>query len=282
MVKNAFLISTSGRINKKNLSFAKKRLKNLGFKTFYRKDILSKHLSYAGDYRRRSQEINEAYSSSSRIIFAVLGGAGAIHLLSCLDYNLIKKSKKVLVGFSDVTILLNSIYQNTGARCLHGPNIGKSHKFDKKTVNCLIDVMNKKNYRVVFKEKDIFCEGKVKAPIVGGNLELLGRSLGTPFEINTNGKILFLEDYDMKSWRVFDILWQLKLSGKFKKVKGILLGNFTECGKEINEYLKEFFRDFKCPVVMNQPFGHEEPNLTIPIGENCIINTEKKFWGIKF
>lgn len=281
-MKKAFLISPSGIGDKKNLNFAKKRLADLGFEAFYRQDILSKHLSYAGDFKRRAKEINEAYSSDAEIIFAMIGGMGAIHILPYINYKKIKKSKKILVGLSDVTILLNSIYQKTDARCLHGPNIGKTHLFDKKTKDCLIDVINKKNYKVIFQEKDVFHQGKTEAQIVGGNVELLGRSLGTKFEVCTKGKIIFLEDYDMKSWRIFDILWQLKLAGKFRDIKGIILGYFVDCGKDINLYLKEFFKDFRCPILINQPIGHSEPNLTIPLGEKCVIDTEKKFWGIYF
>ncbi len=86
----------------------------------------------------------------------------------------------------------------------------------------------------------------------------------------------------MKSWRIFDILWQLKLAGKFEDVKGIILGNFIKCGDDIGIYIREFFKDFKCPVIINQSIGHGEPNLAIPIGEECIIDTYNKYWGIIF
>ncbi len=281
-MKKAFLVATSGSISKKNLNFAKRKLRDFGFVEDHRQDILSEYLFYAGNYKRRAQELNEAYKSFAEVIFSVRGGGGAVHLLPFLDYNEIKNSRKILVGSSDVTILLNTLFQKTKARCLHGPNIGKTKGFHNKTINCLLNAINKKNYCVLFKDKDVLCKGLAKAPIVGGNLELLGRSLGTSFEIKTSGKIVFLEDYSMKSWRVFDILWQLKLAGKFDNVKGIILGYFTKCGKDIYKYLFEFFKDFKGPVVFHQPIGHEEPNLTIPLGEICTIDTEKGYWRITF
>jgi len=282
LYEKAFLIAPSGFINKNNLILAEKRLKVIKFqKIYYRKDILSHYLEYAGYYKRRAEEINEAYSSSADVIFAVIGGMGAIHTLPFLDYELINNSNKTLVGSSDVTILLNTIHQRTNARCIHGPNIGKNISLSKKSMISLINVLNKKSFIVNINEKDIFKFGNAEGIIVGGNLELLGRSLGTEFEINTDNKILFLEEYDMKSWRVFDILWQLKLAGKFDKVKGIILGYFTKCGNDISKYLIEFFKEFSYPLIINQPIGHSEPNLAIPVGEYCLINAQDKYWKIE-
>ena len=281
-MRKASLVAPSRKITKRNLNFAKKRLKCLGFSNHFQENILSEYFYYAGSPKKRAQELNEAYNSSTEVIFSVLGGAGAVHVLPYLDYNSIKKSNKILVGFSDITLLLSVIYQKTKKRCLHGPNLGNPKRFYVKTLKYLLKAINKQDYKILFKDKDILCEGKAKAPIIGGNLELLGRSLGTSFEIKTSGKVLFLEEYDMKSWRIFDILWQLKLAGKFDDIRGIILGYFTKCGKKIDNYLIEFFKDFKCPVIMNQPIGHEEPNLTIPLGETCIIDTGRKYWGICF
>jgi len=281
--KQVFLIAPSGNIEKKNLELSKKVLNEMGFKEIlYRKDILSEFLGYAGNYQRRAREINEAYKSSAKIIFTVIGGMGAIHLLPYIDYELIKRKDKIIVGFSDVTLLLNAIHQKTGKRCLHGPNIGKDQKFDRKTIDCLVDVINKRSYRVRFKSQDILVRGCSRAKIIGGNIELLGRSLGTKYEINTKNKIIFLEDYDMKSWRIYDILTQLKFAGKFNNIKGVILGHFEKCGENIDDYLIDFFKNFRVPVIMNQPIGHREPNLTIPLNEQCLINTDKGYWRISF
>ncbi|MEX0920310.1 MAG: LD-carboxypeptidase [Candidatus Pacearchaeota archaeon] len=281
--KRVFLVASSGNIDKSDLNRAKRRLNKLDFEEIlHREDILDKHLSYAGNFLRRADELNDAYRVEDSLISSVKGGMGAIHLLPYLDYSLIKRSKNIFLGYSDVTLLLNSIYQRTGSRCLHGPNTGNKKEFDMKTINCLKDVIAKRNYRVTFNEADTLVKGAASSKIVGGNVELLGRSLGTMFEIDTKDKVVFLEDYKMRSWRVYDILCQLKLAGKFDHVRGVILGYFTECGEDIDTYLRDFFKNFKCPVVMNQPIGHSEPNLTIPIGETCVIDTEKGYWGIRF
>jgi len=283
-MNSAFLISPSGYTDKTKLEISLDTLKKMGFQVKYLKGINEKFHYYAGDFKRRYKEINYAYKDkSSNIIFCTRGGMGAIHTLPFLDYRFIKKSQKILVGLSDITILLNTIYQKTGNRCLHGPNIGKPFdQFHKKTISCLFNVINKKGYAVKFKKEDILNEGKAKGEIIGGNISLLERSLGTPYEINTKHKILFLEEYEMKDRLVYDILWQLKIAGKFNHVRGIILGYFTNCGEDINSYILDFFKNFNIPIIKNQPFGHEEPNLTIPLGETCLINTKELTWEIRF
>jgi len=283
-MKKAFLISPSGYSGEKKLKNSLNLLKIWGWKVNYLKNITSKYYYYAGDFKRRSKEINLAYSDKeSDVIFCIQGGMGAIQVLDNLNLRKIKKSNKVIIGFSDITILLNTIYQKTGKRCLHGPNLSKEiNKFNKKTISCLFDVLNKRSYTVRFKEKDILKKGHAKGKIIGGNLSLLERSLGTKYEIITKNKILFLEEHDTRDRLVLDILWQLKLAGKFKDIKGIILGYFTKCGKNIEPYLMDFFKDFSCPIIKNQPIGHKEPNLTIPLGEKCILDTKKKEWRIIF
>ena len=171
-------------------------------------------------------------------------------------------------------------------RCIHGPNIGNKlldeTKNRRKSLEYLKKAVNKENYRIKVNKKHILVNGYVEAPIYGGNLSLMVRTLGTPYEINTNNKILFIEQNIYTSRMIFDHLWQMKLAGKFDKVKGIILGNFRKAGKDINEYLIEFFKEFKIPIIYNQKIGHIHPNISIPLGEKCIINTEKKCWEINF
>lgn len=284
MYKSAFLIAPSFYCEQEDLDFAEDFLRRLGFKSKRSLDILSKHGCYAGDFKRRWMEIDSAYKDKdSKYIFTVNGGAGAVQVIDSLDYPMIKKSGKVLVGFSDITILLNSIYKKTNARCIHGPNLNKRFgEFHRKTILSLIDALDKRKYKIKFLKKDILSEGVSKSKIVGGNLNLIERSLGTDFEIDTKGKIIFLEDVRIKEGYILDMLWQLKLAGKFEDVNGVILGSFKDCGDNVGFYLREFFKNFKCPVILNQPIGHVEPNISIPLGETCIINTKKLFWEIKF
>jgi muramoyltetrapeptide carboxypeptidase len=283
-MKKAFLISPSGYSGKHILNNSISSLKKLGYQAKFNPDILSRYYYYAGDFKRRAKEINDAYNDKeTKLIFTLIGGMGAVHTLPYLDYKKIKSSNKILIGSSDITILLNSINKLTNATCIHGPNFSKPFKkYDPKTISCLMDVLNKKDYQVKINEKDVLVKGLARAKIIGGNLTLLERSLGTAYEIDTNGRILFIEDIKMNEGWVLDILWHLKIAKKFDNIKGIILGYFINCGNNIDKYLVDFFKDFSCPVIINQPIGHSEPNLSIPMGEECIIDTKNNFWRIHF
>ncbi len=284
MNKDGFLIAPSGKCDKKMLEDAKIFLKKIGFESKNRDDVISVYFNYAGDFKRRISEINEAYScKETDYIFCIIGGTGAVQVINGIDYKKIKGENKTIIGSSDITIILNSIYKKTKKRCVHGPNLNQPfEEFHGKTISSLLDVLNKKNYGVLFKEENIIKKGWCNAKIIGGNLELLVRSLGTEFEVNTDNRVLFLEDVRLKEGYLLDFLWQLKLAKKFKKVRGIILGYFLNCGNNTDKILIDFFKGFNVPVIYNQPIGHKEPNISIPLGEKCLINTEKRLWKISF
>ena len=178
-----------------------------------------------------------------------------------------------------MTILLNYLYQRIGKIVYHGPTFQKDFKKDK-TIDVMISLINKKLLNFFLKKEDILVEGKSKAPIVGGNIALLIRSLKTKYEIKTRNRVLFLEAWQKDPAWIFDSLWQLKQAKKFDKCRGVILGNFKECGDSL-PYLIAFFKNFKIPVILNQKFGHDFPNYTIPIGGICEINTQKQLLKIK-
>jgi muramoyltetrapeptide carboxypeptidase len=284
-MEDVFLIAPSRKCDKILLDRSVKVLQEMGFEPKYREDIISEFLGYyAGTPNRRALELNEALlDKGSSIVFCVRGGMGAVHILDKLDYEKISKVKKVFVGYSDITILLNVLYSRSNVRCFHGLNASMSFEdYHPLTISTFFDAYNKKDYSVFFYEEDILVEGIAEAEIIGGNLSLLGRTLGTPYEFDSKDKILFLEQNSYTGRMIYDILWQLKLAGKFDNIKGVILGDFTDGDENIPEYLSEFFRELNCPVIMNQPIGHKEPNVTIPLGENCFIDTSNKKWGIKF
>ena len=287
MKVKGYLIAPSGSITDKKLKTAKENVRKLGFKCKNLKSITQKYLYYAGTPMRRTEEINKALADpDSNMIFPIKGGMGAVHILEGIDYHKVN-SPKTLIGFSDITILLLALYSRTDVRCIHGPNMATKGLFTRgpgmETVRYLQKVLNREDYRIDIKgNESIIVEGYANAEIIGGNTSLIGRTLGTPYEIDTKGKILFFEQLKGESSLMFDILWQLKLAGKFDSVKGVILGDFREASKDIDDYLREFFKDFRIPVIMNQKIGHINPNISIPYGETCVIDTKNKFWEIKF
>lgn len=288
-MEKASLFSSSMKISQQDIEITKENLEILQYTYSLEDSLYDSFLYYAGTPQQRANEINSCFrDKSSNILFGIMGGMGAVHTLEFLDKKVVKSSKKILVGYSDVTILLLTIHKiSKKVRCIHGPNLAQNvlteTKNKKITLRYLKKVLNKQNYKIKVNKKHILIEQEeVKAPIYGGNLSLMVRTLGTPYEINTKGKILFFEQNIYTAQMIFDQFWQLKLAGKLDNIKGVILGNFKRAGKEIDEYLIEFFKEFNIPVIFNQRIGHIHPNISIPLGEMCVLNTQRRFWEIRF
>lgn len=267
-------MTTSSSIEKEEPENAKEFIEKLGFNCRYSDSVLDNHLEFAGTPEERSREFNSAVGSDSDIIWAVRGGYGSVQVLDKVKYDRIKN--KLFIGYSDFSLLLNAVNDRTGLITFHGPMPSKDfEKYHEKTIDMLKKALQFENYSWKIDEENILVSGKAEGEVVGGNLELFVRSLGTEYEYETEGKIIFLEDNKVKGKNIYDMLQQLKLAGKFEDASGIVTGKFTNAGEPI-KYVKDFFKDFKIPVIYDMDFGHKEPNLTFPIGAECVVDTDNR------
>ena len=236
-------------------------------------------------------------------IFCVKGGFSASQLLDKLDYELIKNNPKIFVGYSDVTNLNIVFNQKCNLGTFHGPMVKSNmfSDFNDFTKKSFLDVLNKKKgERWKFKnpmdeksgvEKEIsllykknFENKKINGEIIGGNLSIIVTTLGTDYEIDTKGKIFFIEEIEEEISRIDRMMTHLKYAGKFDDCNGVLFGNFAGCENtygenyELMDLLKNFFKDYEKPVIYGLESGHEKPDLaTIPLGAKCIVEiTEDK------
>jgi len=132
---------------------------------------------------------------------------------------------------------------------------------------------------------DLLCgEGAAEGPLIGGNLSMLSSLMGTPWEPEFDGHILFIEEYAEAPYRIHRMLLQMKLAGKFNRVRGVVLGHLSSCvqrrglGPNVEEAIKDIFSEFNFPVLSGAPFGHELLNLPVPLGVRASI--EKKRFRI--
>ncbi len=247
---------------------AVRNLRGLGLRVDFRKDIVSQHRYLAGSDQRRSQELQRwlADPKIAALLFA-RGGYGTQRLLPKLQ----KVFPKIVVGFSDLTVLLVWLWQRHQLPSLYGPML-TSHLVDKryakKVVRMLQDPAKLRQQRLIAKK--IIRPGRCRGRLVGGCLTLLASLLGTPDEIETNGTILFLEDTDEPPYAVDRLLTQLEQAGKFRKVRGIVLGSFRLKKTAFPSSIEKVFRDrlqhFSGPILWGIRFGHcPKPHL-IPYG----------------
>ena len=261
-------------------------LESKGYKIVYGKSYYSKWYNFGGTDDVRADDINGFFKDKNiKAIFSIRGGYGTIRILDKLDYNLIKENPKIFSGFSDITTLLIAINEKTGLVTYHGPMSSNFKDIPEVTENSFFDAYTKpeKEYNILSYDDDysIVNAGKSEGEITGGNLSLIVASLGTEYEINTDGKILFIEEIGEHTYRVDRMLQQLRLAGKLKNIKGIIIGDFNRVNKEavedmsLDEVFKENFKDLDIPIIEGVNSGHVRPFITIPIGANATIDTSK-------
>ncbi|MDA7026173.1 LD-carboxypeptidase [Bacillus sp. CLL-7-23] len=273
----------------KKLEIGVKYLKELGLHIKMGRAIWKKHGYLAGSDEERLRDLHDMFQDPSvKAVICACGGYGTARIAQQIDYCLIKDNPKIFWGYSDITFLHTAIQQNTGLITFHGPmlssDIGSEdvHPRTKHSFQQLFQKMNL-HYTEEISPLEIVVPGNAKGRLIGGNLALLVTTLGTQFEIDTKGKLFFIEDIDEEPYRIDRMLNQLKLAGKFADAAGILLCDFHNClpkKREESLSLKEIIHDhitpFEKPTLSGFKIGHCSPNIAIPIGAEGVLNTEKK------
>ncbi len=266
------------------------RIEKLGFKTklsldpakYYGK---TDYLFSSDSPERRARALEKLFLDEEvKAIIAARGAYGSMEVLPHFDFKLAKKHPKPLIGFSDTTAFLVALYQLSQVKTVHGPAVSgafanaESNPEHNKSVEMLCTLLTG-DLTNPFKGQKFRSISKVsggKGNLVGGSLTLLCSLLGTPWEVETKGKILFIEESGERPYRVLRMLTQLELANKFKDLAGILLGNFKDCthstGPTVEQVLVSTFSAREFPVLHGLPFGHDSLNLPMPLGVEAEID----------
>jgi len=306
------VLSTSlAVLSKEAISIANKRLEELGLKVSF-----GKHVNEIDDFKSTSiesriEDLHDAFLDKNvKAILTVLGGYNANQLLNYIDWNVIKNNPKIFCGYSDITILNNSIYAKTGLVNYYGPHystFGQKLYFDY-TLDYFKKCMFSEEPYIIkesetwsddewYKEQEkrvlipnegywIINEGSASGIILGGNLGTFSLLQGTQyFPHFSEDTILFLEDDELTNSVIFDrCLQSLIHQPNFNKVKGIIIGRFQKASNINKELLFKVIETKKLkniPVVANVDFGHTSPIFTFPIGGNAKIDIQKEEVEIK-
>lgn len=242
----------------------------------------------AGEEERASEFMSFINDSSVDAIICGRGGYGVMRILDHLDWEAIKQNPKIIMGFSDITALVNPVYSLANIISFHGP-VGYS-SFNKYTTDHVRKLLFNENWdtlEVDFSQGSSIGTAEIaEGELVGGNLKLVVSILGTPFEPDFNNKILFLEDVSEQPYKIDRMLTQLRLAGVFNKVKAVLVGNIGPLDKRygfepygsytIREVFEQLLVPTGLPVLVDLPFGHTRNNLAMPIGAQVSIDPDKK------
>lgn len=267
----------SGEINTNKLEANLNQLLELGFYIKEGRYLRDNNNYLAGSDEHRAKDFMNMFKDKDvNAIICYRGGYGSIRMMKYIDWNVVKCNPKIFCGYSDITILLNYINQVSGLITFHSPMI-ISNLFEPLTKKYFFNTLMypRKTYNIslnCFSSIKIFNRKHIRGELCGGNLSLICSSLGTPYEIDTEDKILLIEDIDEAPYNVDRLLTQLLLSNKLHCCKGFIVGYFTPNNCTTNKTIEDILIPLKKPIIMNFPAGHDYPNITLPIGANIAFN----------
>ena len=309
------IVSPSSEVNSfpRRLQRAMNSLKDQGFKVVLSENALNTKGKEAGSPEERASDLMQAFQDPSvKCIMASTGGFSSNTVLEHLDYDVIKENPKIVVGFSDITALLNAIHHKTGLVTFHGPSLlpsfGDAAGVHKDTMSSFLDVIGntsrnelKVNDFSLFSEVGLIwdeeddepqgyedssglvwlSEGEAQGRLLGGNLDTLLGVLSSSYCPNFSDSILLLEEAGGTVAKTVRNLKSLELAGVFDSACAVVYArpfqyDDNEFSNGLTSLLKELGNKFDIPVLFNVPFGHTEPKMTLPIGVYAKLNSQTK------
>jgi len=280
------IMAPSSRTDRATIAAARKKLEALGFKVRVHDQTFTVDRQSAGSAQQKTDALHALWADPEvKAIFAARGGNRAGYMLEQLDFDLIKKNPKILLGFSDVTALLNAIYKHTGLTTYHGPMMHNFAKGMEETqIRQCFNLLAGSETDLPTGGAYVIRPGKAQGRLIGGNLSLFASLVGTPHMPDMNGAILFLEDCDDEISRFDRMLLQLRNAGVFDQISGLVIGNFTNMldtgpnyfGFNFEEVLREATAGKDFPIIMNAPFGHGKDLATYPVGATAALDAGRK------
>lgn len=282
----AVIVSPAGKISPEYVNDTISILQEWGVEVKTSENALRETGCFSGFVEQRLADLQTAMDDPEvKLIFCSRGGYGTIHLLDRLNFDRIRKNPKWLLGFSDITAL-QAAFMSNRIMSIHGP---MTEHFSKEGATDLSVLFTKAaisgkplDYTIPTENRHLNREGKATGTIFGGNLSVFAGILGSKFaKIPRNG-ILFLEDIAEKPYRVDRMIYQLKLAGVFDKIKGLIVGQFTEFEEDnqmygtLYESILSAVKEYTFPVCFGFPVGHVKTNLPMIIGGNATLTVKKE------
>jgi muramoyltetrapeptide carboxypeptidase len=277
------IIAPASNIKRAELDSGCEALQRAGYKTFYQDSILDRDLYFAGTVKRRIRELEDMFDRDDvSAILCARGGYGANYILPRLNLDKVKAHPKIFIGYSDLTCLLTHFIDAAGLVTFHGPMAAKdwTHADGVDSSSWQSALSQTSPWTVPLNtEASGLVDGEGEGVLYGGCLSILVASLGTPYKIDTAGKILFVEDIAAKPYQIDRMLMQLKLGGYLSELRGIIFGEMIDCMQSpsqdytLQEVILRIVGDLGIPVAFGVKSGHvTSGNLTLPLGVQASLS----------
>ncbi|PID76686.1 MAG: LD-carboxypeptidase [Deltaproteobacteria bacterium] len=263
-------------------------LREMGFEPVYPRELWPGNYFLADTDENRALEFNRMWAEPSvKALIAARGGYGCLRLLPYLDQQLMARTPKLLTGFSDITLLNAYLLKKHNLISLHGPVVASLPNSSRPSIERLAACLaGNWSASIEFSGHEILRDGQGEfARLIGGNLSTLITLIGTDYDLDYSGAILFMEDVNEPPYKLDRMLTQMKLAGKFEQLAGLILGEFshdeiTDTAEKLRyqEYIWQRMLQLAggcCPIIAGFPLGHGRENLTLPYGAYAKINTSQ-------
>lgn len=282
------IVAPASNIQRDQLELGMARLRVLGYEVVVGDSFFVQDLYFAGTAEARARDLMQMFERTDvRAIVCARGGYGSNYLLPLLDLDVIQRHPKILVGYSDITALLTWINDETGLVTFHGPMAAKdfAHEDGVDLASWLVAMEGKSELEITSSSSPsltTIIPGDAQGTLYGGCLSIIAASLGTRYEVETGGTILFLEDIATKPYQVDRMLMQMKYAGAFDGVRGIVFGEMLDCVQPggqsytLEEVILRVIGDLGVPIAYGLPSGHvQRNNVTLPIGVRASLHARQ-------
>ena len=286
------LICTAKRINFAEIEHAVKLFEAWGLKVVVGKTLHQSYNQFAGTDEERAADLQQMLDDDSiRAVICARGGYGTVRIIDRINFSKFAKTPKWIVGYSDVCVLHAHIHQNFGIETLHAtmPINFPKEQTDIPALQSLKDALFGNSLKYKIASNQLNRPGSAEGQVIGGNLSVLYSLCGSKSDISTEGKILFLEDLTEYLYHIDRMMMNFKRSGKLEKLKGLVVGGFTEMednevpfGKTAEEIIIEAVKEYEYPVCFGFPGGHFEDNRALIFGRKARFEVSHDGTFIKF
>ena len=268
------------------MKFAVDKLKEWGLDIVFGDHLFEEHNQFAGNDEMRTSDFQKALNNDAvKAIICARGGYGTVRIIDMIDFSMFQTSPKWIVGYSDVTALHSHISSNYDVQTIHGTMPINFETNTKEALILLKKALFGEELSYTISRHKLNRNGSCEGELIGGNLSILYSLIGSPSDIDTAGKILFLEDLDEYLYHVDRMMQNLKRSGKLSNLAGLIVGalsnmndNIVPFGKTAEEIILEAVTDYNYPVCFGFPFGHIDDNRAIIVNKkaNLLVSSSVK------
>lgn len=284
------LISTARKVSLQELEPAIAILKSWGLVPVFGKNLFNVNHQFAGTTEERIADLQEALDNPEiKAVLCVRGGYGTVQLIDKIDFSKFQKNPKWIIGYSDVTVLHNHINKNFGTPTLHATMPINFTTNTEEALESLKEVLFEALPIYTVEHHELNRNGEAKGELVGGNLSIIYSLIGTPSQLDTKGKVLFLEDLDEYLYHIDRMIINLKRAGMLADLKGLIIGGMSDMkdntvpfGKTAQEIIFDAVKEYTYPICFDFPAGHINDNRTLIMGSEVKLLVGKELTTLEF